>query len=91
MQRKTTNAMERILQELKAYLASASSEQLEHDWQELKEYSSIGPEISAFFAQQKLLSNVYMPQQITETSITEQTEAQSFTLDFSFHHYAIAI
>lgn len=37
--------MENVFEQLKAYLATATQEQLDADWEKLKKYNEIGPEI----------------------------------------------
>lgn len=43
--------MKNILDDLKKYLANATQEELDKDWDELKDYNKIGPEVSAFCGQ----------------------------------------
>ena len=38
-----------MLQELKEYLNNTSKEQLEKDWEELKQYQNIGPTVDEYF------------------------------------------
>ena len=38
-----------ILQKLEDYLNSTSKEQLEKDWEELKQYQNIGPTMDEYF------------------------------------------
>ena len=38
-----------ILQKLEDYLNSTSKEQLEQDWEELKQYQNIGPTMDEYF------------------------------------------
>ena len=37
--------MENVFEQLKAYLATATQEQLDADWEKLKKYNEIGPEM----------------------------------------------
>ena len=37
--------MENIFEQLKAYLATATQEELDADWEKLRKYNEIGPEI----------------------------------------------
>jgi len=49
--------MTNILEDLKKYLANATQEELDKDWDELKEYNKIGPEVSAFVVNALIISH----------------------------------
>ena len=44
--------MGKLLKELQEYLSNATTEQLEKDWEELEQFSHIGPEAKDFVENQ---------------------------------------
>ena len=45
--------MGKLVDELLAYLSKASKEQLVKDWEELKEFNEVGPEVTSFIEQSR--------------------------------------
>ena len=63
--------MGKLVDELLAYLSKASKEQLVKDWEELKEFNEVGPEVTSFI------------EQSLET-ISNKFGNPEFTLDFFY-------
>lgn len=45
--------MKKVFKSLKNYFENTPSEQIEKDWEELKKYNEIGPDIEEFLSVQK--------------------------------------
>lgn len=45
--------MKKVFESLKNYFENTPSEQIEKDWEELKKYNEIGPDIEEFLSVQK--------------------------------------
>jgi hypothetical protein len=77
--------MSTILESLKLYFQSNSSEQIEKDWAESEKYDKIGPKIEDFLHQSKLFYEIETRNSYWEYSCLKQIiKNPKFTSDFFF-------
>lgn len=72
--------MENLVEQLRAYLASATKEQLERDWEELEPWSNVGPELFSFIDEQMKLQKCKYQEPIY--NINNNKKNPEFSLDF---------
>ena len=72
--------MGKLVDELLAYLSKASKEQLVKDWEELKEFNEVGPEVTSFIEQS--LETIQICDSVPEIAISNKFGNPEFTLDF---------
>lgn len=74
--------MGKLVDELLAYLSKASKEQLVKDWEELKEFNEVGPEVTSFIEQS--LETIQICDSVPEIAISNKFGNPEFTLDFFY-------
>lgn len=62
--------MGKLVDELLAYLSKASKEQLVKDWEELKEFNEVGPEVTSFIEQS--LETIQICDSVPEIAISNK-------------------
>lgn len=55
---------ESVLDELRKYLETATQEQLDKDWEELKQYNEFGPEIVETFSYPNECCDIHQPEEL---------------------------
>lgn len=74
--------MKNIVDELKAYLKNASSEQLAQDWDDLKEFCDQGPDVQVFIEQLNEMNYIW---DVTSDEVNlKDADNPEFSLDFLF-------
>ena len=75
--------MGKLANELLEYLSKISDEQLSKDWNELKQFNEIGPEVTDFIEySQEIINQFYDP--TVEVTILNKTKNPDFNLDFFY-------
>ena len=69
--------MGKLVDELLAYLSKASKEQLVKDWEELKEFNEVGPEVTSFIEQS--LETIQICDSVPEIAISNKFGNPEFT------------
>lgn len=72
--------MGKLVDELLAYLANNSNEQLAKDFDALKEFNEIGPEVTSFIEQSQEMNKIY--DSLPEVAVSYEFGNPEFTLDF---------
>lgn len=72
--------MGKLVEELLAYLTNSSKEQLAKDFEDLKEFNEIGPEVTSFIEQSQEINKVY--DSLPEVTVSSEFGNPEFTLDF---------
>ena len=75
--------MGKLVDELLEYLSNISDEQLSKDWNELKKFNEIGPEVTSFIEySQEIIKQFYDP--VVEVTVLNKTKNPDFNLDFFY-------
>lgn len=64
--------MSQLVDELSAYLANASSEQIAKDWKEFERYNEVGPLASSFISDSSFLLNSDCATQVSVTNFDNE-------------------
>lgn len=70
--------MKKVFESLKNYFENTPSEQIEKDWEELKKYNEIGPDIEEFLSVQKQFAKDMENQNNREITENKEKERESF-------------
>lgn len=74
--------MGKLVDELLNYLANASIEQLEQDFEALQEFNETGPEVTNFIEQSQEMNKIY--DSLPEVTVSNEFANPEFTLDFFY-------
>lgn len=74
--------MGKLVDELLNYLANASIEQLEQDFEALQEFNETGPEVTSFIEQSQEMNKIY--DSLPEVTVSNEFANPEFTLDFFY-------
>ena len=74
--------MGKLVDELLNYLANASIEQLEQDFEALQEFNETGPEVTSFIEQSQEMNKIY--DSLPEVTVSNEFGNPECTLDFFY-------
>lgn len=81
--------MGKLVDELLAYLANNSKEQLAKNFDALKEFNEIGPEVTSFIEQSLEINKIY--DSLPGVTVSSEFGNPEFTLDFFVYLHKLII